>query len=175
MKKLLLFAGLPGVGKSTLSKAMGEITGAKIVALDDFKKTTVNQELVKHQIDPPELRWSYYQKALHHVFRLFDQGTPIVIMDEVFHLSSLRTQLETLCALQNIRVLWFEVRCSYPVVKERLQSSIRESHILSTEEALKMHVMFTEIFESFPIGTKNHIVVNNEKQTNVVYLVNNFL
>lgn len=166
MNDLFLCAGLPGVGKSTISKAVSKKTGAKIVDIDDFKKTEVDPALVKNQIDPPEQRWAYYQKALEHVFNLFDKGTPMVVMDEVFHLHSLRARLEILCRERNVRVLWIEVRCSYDTVEKRLQSTAREGHILSTEEALKMHILFTKIFEEFPACAENHIIVNNGAQVN---------
>jgi len=175
VKKLLLFAGLPGVGKSTISKEVRKKTGAKIVDLDDFKKTEVDPTLVTKEIDPPELRWSYYQKALEYVFGLFDQGVSTVIMDEVFHLQSLRFQLESLCAEQSVEVLWVEVRCPYPTVKDRLQSMSREGHILSTEEALRMNRMFEEIFETFSAHDPNHIVISNENDANMDTLVENIL
>lgn len=175
MKKLLLFAGLPGVGKSTISQAVSKKISAKIVDLDDFKKIDVDPTLVKNQIDPPEQRWAYYQKALEHVFGLFDQGTPTVIMDEVFHLHSLRARLEALCEERNVRILWVEVRCSYDTVERRLQSTAREGHILSTEEALKMYLLFTETFEKFPTCAENHIVISNEAHANVDLLVEDVL
>lgn len=175
MKKLVLFSGLPGVGKSTISSGFSGRTGAKIVDLDDFKKTDVDPTLVKSQIDPPELRWSYYQKALKYVFSLFDQGISIVIMDEVFHLNSLRFQLESLCEEQSVDVLWVEVVCTYDVVEKRLHSKKREGHILSTDEALRMNLLFQEIFEEFSTENKNHIVVNNENASDVDLLVENIL
>lgn len=175
MKRLLLFAGLPGVGKTTISSKVSSRTGAKVIDLDDFKKTDVDPTLVKSQIDPPELRWSYYQKALEHVFSLFDQGIHTAIMDEVFHLDLLRAQLEVLCDEQGVQVLWVEVTCPYETVSRRLHSKKREGHILSTEEALKMHLMFVEIFVKFSSGTKNHIVVNNENVDDVDSLVESIL
>lgn len=175
MNSLILFAGLPGVGKSTISSAVSKKSAATIVDIDDFKKTEVDPILVKSQIDPPEQRWAYYQKALKHVFDLFDQGVSTVVMDEVFHLHFLRVQLEALCHMRNVRVRWVEVRCSYDTVEKRLQSRAREGHVLSTEEALKMHTMFTKIFEKFPAHSENHIVVNNEAYANADVLADDVL
>lgn len=172
MKKLLLFAGLPGVGKTAISRMVGEKNGAKIVDIDDFKKIDVDPTLVKSQIDPPELRWAYYQKALKYVFSLFDQGVSTVIMDEVFHLNSLRMQLESLCS-GKCQVLWIEVRCPYEIIEKRLQMTAREGHILSTGEALKMNLLFKEIFEKF--YSQNHIVINNKNNANVDLLAENIL
>ncbi|MFH1404842.1 MAG: AAA family ATPase [Patescibacteria group bacterium] len=162
MRKLILFAGLPGVGKSTISKKLSKKIGATLVNIDDFKKCDVDPVLVRSQIDPPELRWVYYQKALNYVFGLFERGTATVIMDEVFHLHSLRAQLEALCVQQGVDVLWVEVRCSYQVVKQRLQSKKREGHLLSTQEALNMYLLFRDIFEAFPARGQQCIIVDNE-------------
>ncbi len=64
MKKLILFRGLPGAGKSTFSGKVSQLTGATVVDIDDFKKVSVDAVLVKIQIDPPEQRWLYYQRTL---------------------------------------------------------------------------------------------------------------
>lgn len=175
MKKLLLFSGLPGVGKSTVSRMFSESSGAKIVDLDDFKKTDVDPVLVKSQIDSPEIRWSYYKKALEYVFRLFDQGVSIAIMDEVFHLGSLRAQIEALCEEQFVQVLWVEVVCPYDLVEKRLRLNKREGHILSTDEALKMNLLFQEIFEEFPSKSINHLTVRNENVSDVTSQMQNIL
>ena len=148
-------------------------TGAKIVDLDDFKKIDVDPILVKNQVDPPELRWVYYQKALKYAFCLFEQEISTVIMDEVFHLDSLRTKLETLCKERRVQVLWVEVRCPYDIVERRLHSTNREGHILSAEEALRMHLLFKEIFENFSTDGQSHIVVNNEGDMDLDLLVDN--
>lgn len=157
MKKLVLLAGMPGVGKSTVARKIASIEGGQVLDLDDFKRETVASDLVTSQIDPPEVRWAYYVKALEHAFTI--DGT--VIMDEVFHLESLRARLEQVCVARGVQVQWIEVRCPYEIVKTRLQMTARVGHILSTDEALKMYLLFQEIFERFPEGKENHAVVNN--------------
>ncbi len=174
-KLLLLVAGLPGVGKSTLSKELSRRTGARVVDMDDFKKITVDSALVTKEIDPPELRWLYYQKALAYVLGLFDGGVTTVIMDEIFHLHSLRTQVEALCVEQGVQVLWIEVRCSYATVEKRLQSMSRNGHILSTEEALKMYLLFSKVFEDFSTRDANHVVVRNDSDDNTSMRVEDVL
>ncbi|MDO8594419.1 MAG: AAA family ATPase [bacterium] len=161
-KLLVLVAGLPGVGKSTISRMVSKYDGATVVDVDDFKRVAVDLVLVKEQIDPPELRWVYYQKALEHVFGLFDQGRLTVIMDEVFHLRSLRSKIEALAESRHVEVLWVEVRCPLDMVQARLSSTQREEHLLSSEEALRMYHLFKEIFEPFPEGSENHVVINND-------------
>ncbi len=166
MKKLFLLAGLPGAGKSTVSRLLIEKLGARNVDIDDFKKLVVDPTAVTKEIDPPETRWLYYQHAIQHVLDLFEQGIPTIIMDEVFHLNTLRTRLEESCVKHGVQVVWIEVRCSYQTVAKRLASSGRPGHILSTDEALAMHLLFLNIFEPFP-GANNHKILNNEEDVDV--------
>ncbi len=174
MKKLVLFSGLPGVGKSTVSQCISQKTGAKLVDVDIFKRMVIDQKTVTDQIDPPELRWVCYQVALSCVFGLFEYGvTSIVVMDEVFHLDSLRTQLEALCAKNDVQVLWVEVRCSLDKVKERLAG--RKGHLLPAEKALRIHLLFRDTFEKFADDSPNHIVVYNEDDADLDQVVENIL
>jgi predicted kinase len=160
MERLILLAGLPGVGKSTIARGIASDEGAIVIDMDDFKRVAVASSLVTSQIDPPEVRWTYYQSALAHAFTL--GGT--VIMDEVFHLDSLRTRLEQACRARGVQVRWIEVRCSYKVVERRLRAGARVGHILSTDEALRMYQLFQAIFEGFPEGKENYGVVNNDEE-----------
>ncbi len=154
MKRIIAFAGLPGVGKSTISQAVSTPLGAVIIDIDQFKKVAVDAKLVKEQIDPPEVRWTYYQASLDHAVALFDQGITNIIMDEVFHVQSLRVQFEAYCAEKYIQVVWVEVSCSFEIVEARLKAKGREGHILSTDEALAMHQRFKSLFEPFEEGQR---------------------
>lgn len=161
MKKLVLFSGLPGVGKTTISRAFCQENNGQVIDIDDFKKTTVNPSLVKSEIDPPEIRWEYYEKALQHAHSLFLEGHQLVVMDEVFHLSSLRKRIEEFSLQRNIEVVWIEIKCPYSVVVDRLSRHERTGHLLSREEALLMYRMFNEIFEPFENKRGSRILVRN--------------
>lgn len=169
MKKIILLAGLPGVGKSTISQKISQKIGAKILDLDDFKRIDVDPALVTKQIDPPDVRWGYYQKGLEYAFSLFETtNISTVIIDEVFHLKELRKKLEDFCMQKEIQIFWVEVKCSYELVEKRLKTQSREGHILSTEEALKMYLLFKEIFEDFSTNSQNHIVIKNENDVDLL-------
>jgi predicted kinase len=168
MNRLVCFAGLPGVGKSTLSQAVSGISGAQIIDIDDFKRVHVDPELVRSQIDPPELRWKYYRDSAEHAFSLFGQGSTMAILDEVFHLHSLRMKMEEFCRNNGVSVLWVEIRCSYSVVEERLTRQSRQGHILSTNEALRMYLLFQDIFEAFPDHAENHLVISSDELEDIL-------
>ncbi len=158
MRVLICLAGLPGVGKSTISEKIARYTGAKILDLDEFKRTEVDPDLVATEIDPPNVRWAYYEKAITYAFSL---ETPLVIMDEVFHLQELRLRLESRCQEHDVTVLWIEVRCPYKTVVRRIKKNSRSGHLLSSEQALSMNRRFSKIFDKFPAGS-NHVIVNND-------------
>jgi len=175
VKKIICFSGLPGVGKSTISHEVCEELSATMVNIDNFKRADVDPTLVRTQIDPPEVRWKYYRDALEYTFKLFERGVHTAVLDEVFHLDALRSRLEALAKGHGVRVVWVEVRCSYEVVAKRLREKSREGHLLSTDEALRMHLLFKQIFEAFPKEAKNHIVVQNESSDDVTKAVGEVL
>ena len=171
MKRIVFLAGLPGVGKSTLARKIAEKVGGSVLDIDKIKKKIVDPNLVTSTIDPPEVRWACYEKATEEIFALLDTGASPIIVDEVFHLQSLRQKLEILCAEKGAEILWIEVRCSYEKVEKRLRASDRKGHILSTEEALKMNRLFEQIFEGFPDNKANCLTFNNEDDCNTGNLV----
>lgn len=50
----------------------------------------------------------------------------------------------------------------YEIVQARLSMNGRIGHILTTEDALKMYIMFKEVFEPFPFGKGNIHIDNSE-------------
>ncbi len=161
-KKVVLLAGLPGVGKSTLARKIANKECGLVLDIDEIKRKIVDPKLVTSTIDPPEVRWRCYEEAAEKVFFLLEKGASTIIMDEVFHLAILRQKLEELFLQKGIEVFWLEVRCSHVEVERRLREKSRNGHILSTDEALKMNLLFEGIFERFPEGKKNHIIFRNE-------------
>ncbi len=171
MKKVVFLAGLPGVGKSTIARKLAEKTGGSVLDIDRIKGEVVDPSLVASVIDPPDVRWKCYKQAADEVSFLFEQGASTIFVDEVFHLQSLRERLEALCTQRNMDVLWVEVQCPYEEVENRLRSNGRDGHILSTEEALRMNLLFRELFEPFPQDKANHLTFRNEAGCDVCCLV----
>jgi len=169
--RVILLAGLPGVGKSTLARRIAAVVNGKVLDIDKIKKELVDPSLVASTIDPPEVRWKCYERAFEEIFVILGNGTSTVVVDEVFHLHSLREKLEALCVGEGSEVMWIEVVCSRTLVEERLRAKLREGHILSTDEALKMNALFAEIFEKFPPHKINVKTFVNEGPGDVESLV----
>ena len=152
MPTIILISGLPGNGKSTLARQLASRTNGQFLDIDDYKKVVADPTLVKSEIDPPHIRRIYYRDAIMAAFGVLQTGVPVVIMEEVFHLAALRDEISSMCSKANVHVLWIEVTCPYEIVESRLRSNGREGHILSTDEALRMHRLFEGVFEPFPHG-----------------------
>ncbi len=160
MKRLSLLGGLPGSGKSTLARALAKRLGAAIVDIDDFKRGVVDPTALAEGIDPPEVRWQYYQRALSHILDLFEQGVEHVVTDEMFHVGQLRKRIESICVQSGISVLWIEVRCTDEEVVNHLAAHPREGHILNTEQTLRMRREVAQVFDDFHCGA-NRLIVSN--------------
>lgn len=171
MNTLILLAGLPGSGKTTICRRMHELGWATRVDVDHHKRIRADPKRVTDEVDPPEVRSLYCQDALKEALYKFDNGASIVIMDEVYPYHSVRSQMEAFCAEQKVDVQWVEVRSAPETAVARL-SAPREGHLLHTPEiATKIHNMCAEAFEEFPEGTKNHTVVYNEDGSSIDSLV----
>ena len=51
-KYMLLVAGVPGVGKTTISTRLAQELGGQILQVDDFKKAVVDPSKMGEEIDP---------------------------------------------------------------------------------------------------------------------------
>lgn len=161
-KKLVLIAGIPGVGKSTVAHEVSAQIGGAVIDVDVFKRTMVDRTVITQTIDPPEVRWTYYSAALEEAFSVLDSGAAsTVVIDEVFHLGGLRKRITETCAEKGVRVLWVEVLCSYGLVEERIRTQGRDGHILSAEKTLEMYLLFQQVFEGFADGER-HVVFEND-------------
>jgi predicted kinase len=147
-KDLVLIAGLPGSGKTTLAREFARQTRGTPFDIDEVKRVVVPADAVKQGIDPPEVRYQYYLEAIRRLPELFEQSpTNVVIIDETFHLKDFREMWENAAEALGIRVHWVEACCDEAVLKERLSAGKgRENHVLG-DRAFPMYLMFKEAFE----------------------------
>ncbi len=71
---LILVAGRPGVGKTTLAREFARQTNAIHFEIDELKREIVPREIAAKSIDPPEYRFQYYAEAIRRLPGLFAQS-----------------------------------------------------------------------------------------------------
>lgn len=159
-KNLILIAGLPGVGKTTLARELAARTQAVHFDIDIVKKMVVPRDKVSEEIDPPEYRRKYYRETIHRLPDLFaEDHNHTVVIDETFHLRVFRDMWTESAKYLNINLFWVEVVCPAEVVKERLRLGRgRENHILG-DKAYPMYLLFKDMFE--PMSEPREIVDNS--------------
>ncbi|MBW1704437.1 MAG: ATP-binding protein [Deltaproteobacteria bacterium] len=147
-RDLILLAGLPGTGKTTVAKEFARQTQALHFDIDEVKRVVVPADEVTEDIDPPEYRFKYYSETIRRLPELFAKtSAQTVILDETFHLRNFRDFWNESARALNIRVHWIEVVCDEEIVKERLSiGKNRGNHILGNK-AIPMYLLFKEAFE----------------------------
>ncbi|MBW2117408.1 MAG: ATP-binding protein [Deltaproteobacteria bacterium] len=147
-RDLILLAGLPGTGKTTVAKEFARQTQALHFDIDEVKRVVVPADEVTEDIDPPEYRFKYYAETIRRLPELFAKtSAQTVILDETFHLRNFRDFWNESARALNIRVHWIEVVCDEEIVKERLSiGKNRGNHILGNK-AIPMYLLFKEAFE----------------------------
>jgi len=148
-RDLILLAGLPGVGKTTVAREFARQTEGVHFDIDDVKRQVVPRDIVTTDIDPPEYRFKYYTETIRKLPDLFiENPSQTVIIDETFHLKDFRELWSEAAKELNIRAHWVEAVCDEQCLRERLQlGKNRQDHILLGHKAFPMYLRFKEVFE----------------------------
>jgi predicted kinase len=112
---LIVVGGLPGVGKTTLARALAGRLGAAHVRVDAFEVALVRQGLVPSQDDVGR---HGYELALAATDTCLAAGTDVVV-DAVFPLAAARRPFRELAARAGVPVHWVRLICSDPAEHRR--------------------------------------------------------
>ena len=112
---LIVVGGLPGVGKTTLARALAGRLGAAHVRVDAFEAALVRQGLVPGQDD---VGTHGYELALAAADTCLTAGTDVVL-DAVFPVAAARRPFRDLAARVGAPVHWVRLICSDPAEHRR--------------------------------------------------------
>lgn len=112
---LVVIGGLPGVGKTTLARALAGRLGAAHLRIDAFEAALVRQGLVP---GPEHVGPHSYDLALAAADTCLSAGTDVVV-DAVFPVAASRRPFGELGARHGTPVRWLRLICSDPAEHRR--------------------------------------------------------
>ena len=112
---LVMVGGLPGVGKTTVARALAGRLPATHLRIDTFEAALVRQGLVPGQ---PDVGPHGYALALATAETCLAAGTDVVV-DGVFPVAAARRPFRELAARAGVPVHWVRLICSDPAEHRR--------------------------------------------------------
>jgi predicted kinase len=116
MPKIILFCGLPGVGKTTLARSVASRTGANILSSDKIRK-----ELIKYPAYTRAEGRLVYDVLILLAKYLTAAGIDC-ILDATFNRERSRKEVENKLGSNNVQLYVIECTCPEDVVLERLKN-----------------------------------------------------
>jgi predicted kinase len=113
---LLLIAGLPGTGKSTVAKAFAERCGGVHISSDLLRKA---MGLRGHY--GPEDKEKVYQSMLDSARAALSEGQNAIV-DSTFYRADVRAPFEALARSCGVPFFWVEMRAGENSIRERVES-----------------------------------------------------
>jgi len=112
---LIVVGGLPGVGKTTLARALAGELGAAHLRIDAFEVALLRQGLVAGPVD---VAGHGYDLALAAADTCLTAGTDVVV-DAVFPIAGSRRPFRELAARHGTPVHWLRLICTDPAEHRR--------------------------------------------------------
>ena len=111
---LILIAGLPGTGKSSVARAFVQRYGG----------VHINSDLLRNSMDlrghySPDDKKLVYQAMLDNTLKALSEGQ-VAVVDSTFILDSTRTPFEAVARTCNVAFFWVEMHASEDSLRERL-------------------------------------------------------
>lgn len=147
---LILIAGLPGTGKTTLAKAFTDATGA----------VHLNSDVLRRDLGlmgdyRPETKAHVYAQLLARAREALLQGKTVVV-DSTFYKESIRSPFIELASACKIPIYWVETTASEAVLRQRLSQPRPDSEAdYSVYETIKTQ------FEPLP---KNKLMIHTDEK-----------
>jgi predicted kinase len=112
---LIVVGGLPGVGKTTVARALAGRLGAAHLRIDAFEVALLRQGLVADRADVGSHGYDLARAAAD---TCLTAGTGVVV-DAVFPVAAARRPFRELAARHDARVHWLRLICSDPAEHRR--------------------------------------------------------
>ncbi len=153
---LIIIAGLPATGKSTLAKKLAEKINAVVLNTDVIRK----EMLPKPKYTEEEKRLIYNVLFLLTKYLLMNNIN--VILDGTFYKRSIRRKAYEIAEKLGKKIIIIECVCNEEVVKERLIKRSKERSISDAD-----YEVYKKIKSQFEKILSKHIVVDTTKNVDI--------
>lgn len=148
---LVLIAGLPGTGKTTVARAFAESSGA----------THLNSDALRRQLGlmghyAPEDKQKVYEALLENTRDALLKGQTVVV-DSTFYNETVRSAFRHLAHDCQVPLRWVEVRANEVTLLKRLQQTRPDS-----EADYKVYLDIRRQFEPLP---DERLVIDTDQET----------
>lgn len=151
MNALILIAGLPGSGKTTVARAFAQRSGAAHLNSDVLRKTL---GMMGHYTAADKAH--VYDALLAHTEAALLRGETVVV-DSTFYKEAIRTPYEHLAQKYQIPLFWVEVCAGEKSLRERLEQPRPDS-----EANYGVYLAIREQFEPLP---DHRLILNTDDLT----------
>ena len=148
---LLLIAGLPGTGKTTVARAFAELGGAIHLNSDTLRR---DLGLMGHYT--PEDKEKVYAALLQRAREVLLSGKTVVA-DSTFYKESIRAPFRVMAAECNVPLHWVEVQAGEENLRERLSHPRPDS-----EAGIGVYEKIRDQFEPLP---EERLILNTDLET----------
>ncbi len=145
--RLVVVCGLPGVGKTTVSRRIADRLACEILRTD-----VVRKELFEAPVYTDEETTAVYDELFERARSRIESGDPVVL-DATFRKRSFRTAALGVAESMDVPFRLVEVVCEEPVVEERIE---RRDGVSDAD--FEIHLRFKRLFEPIEI---EHLTVDN--------------
>lgn len=148
---LILIAGLPGTGKTTIARAFATLTGAT-----HFNSDTIRRSLgLMGHYRPEDKEKVYHTLLLRAREALMHQE--IVIVDSTFYKETIREPFRVLAADCGVPLYWVEVQASEQILRQRLSQPRPDS-----EADFQVYQHIRDQSEPLP---EDRLIIHSETET----------
>jgi len=148
---LILIAGLPGTGKTTIARAFAALCGAVHLNSDAIRREL---GLMGHYSAADKKR--VYDLLLSRADDALKEGK-IVVVDSTFYKVNIRKPFEYLAEINHVPLKWVEVQAGESVLRERLSQPRPDS-----EADFNVYEKIRDQQEPFP---EERLILNSEYET----------